>query len=273
MQVGMLTAPFSRDNIETVVDFAAQAGFDCLEIWATPDCAHFDADRAKDLPVIVGNAGLEISSLAAYVDVTAADADQRKRNQQWVASLVNICSDIDVEVLCCNAGLPPEGMSREEALEEIAAPFFTDLCVDAAQAGVKIALENWYATNIMHLGQWDLMFELVPYENFGLNFDPSHLVVQDIDYLSAVDDFADRIFHTHAKDTEIRYSERGYLGTKTDDWWRFVIPGFGEIEWGPYVSRLRRIGYDGVLSIEHEDAAWPREAGFIKGLQHLKQFV
>ena len=116
MQVGMLTAPFSGDDIETVVGFAAQAGFDCLEILATPGCAHFDVDRAKDLPVIVRNAGLEISSLAAYLDVTAGDADERKRNQQWVASLVEICSDIDGEVLSCNAGLPPEGMSREEAL-------------------------------------------------------------------------------------------------------------------------------------------------------------
>ena len=117
MQVGMLTAPFSGEDIETVVGFAAQVGFECLEILATPDCAHFDADRAKDLPVIVRNAGMEISSLAAYIDITAADADERKRNQQWVASLVEICSEIDVEVLCCNAGLPPPGMSREEALE------------------------------------------------------------------------------------------------------------------------------------------------------------
>ncbi len=124
----------------------------------------------------------------------------------------------------------------------------------------------------MHLGQWELMFDLVPDENFGLNFDPSHLLVQDIDYLAAVDEFAERIFHTHAKDTEVRYNQKGYLGTNTDDWWRFVIPGFGEIDWGVYISRLRHNGFDGVLSIEHEDNAWPREAGFVKGLEHLRQF-
>ncbi len=142
MQVGMLTAPFTNDDIETVVGFAAEAGFDALEIWAIEDCAHFDIDKAQDLPVIVRNAGLEISSLAAYVNITAADPDERSHHQAWLTRLVEVCADIDVDVLCCMAGLPPAGMSREQAIEQIAAPFYAELCPQAAEAGVKIALEN-----------------------------------------------------------------------------------------------------------------------------------
>ena len=273
MKVGLLTAPFRNDDIKTVVEFAAEAGFDCLEIRAEEGIAHFDPDSAQDLPVITRNAGLEISSLAAYVNVTATDPDERAHHQAWLTGLVEICQKAGVDVLCCIAGLPPEGMTREETIEQIAAPFFTELCAKAADAGVKIALENWFATNIMHLGQWDLLFGLVPDANFGLNFDPSHLVWQDIDYLAAVEKFADRIFHTHAKDIEIRYNQRAHTGNQNHECWRYVIPGFGEIDWGSYIGRLRHHGYDGVLSIEHEDSAWGREEGFIKGLQHLRPFV
>jgi len=101
----------------------------------------------------------------------------------------------------------------------------------------------------------------VPDDNFGLNFDPSHLVWQGIDYLQAVEVFAKRIFHTHAKDTEIVQHKLRWLGCLEGGWWRY------------YIARLRRNGYDGILSIEHEDSALGREEGFIKGLQHLRQFA
>lgn len=273
MHVGMLTTPFSGDALDTVIDCAHQAGIEYLEVLATEDCQHFDPHNIESLVEQVGDARLHITSLAAYVDITAADQAEREHNQQWLLNLVPACQQAGTDVLCCFTGLPPAGMSREEALQQLAAPFLHQLCTQALDAGIKIALENWFATNIMHLGQWDQLFELVPDKNLGLNFDPSHLVVQDIDYLAAVEKFADRIFHTHAKDTEIVAHKKAYVGNQTDGWWRFVIPGFGEIDWGVYISRLRDNGYDGVLSIEHEDRAWSREEGFVKGKQHLQQFV
>jgi sugar phosphate isomerase/epimerase len=139
--------------------------------------------------------------------------------------------------------------------------------------GIKLALENWYATNMQNLSHWELMFELVPNENFGLNFDPSHLVWQDIDYLHAVDVFGSRIFHTHAKDTEVVAHRKAWVGNQGKGWWRFVIPGLGEINWGVYIARLRKVGFDGVLSVEHEDGAVGREEGFIMAARHLHQFM
>jgi sugar phosphate isomerase/epimerase len=143
----------------------------------------------------------------------------------------------------------------------------------AAAHKVKIAFENWTATNIQHLGHWQRVFELVPDANVGLNFDPSHLFWQQIDYLEAVERFGPRIFHTHAKDTEVLEHRRREVGVNGGGWWRYVIPGYGEIDWGVYISRLRRVGYDGVLSIEHEDSTLGREEGFRKGQRHLALFV
>ena len=272
MEVGLLTGPFAGDTIETVVAFAASAGFDALEVHAGPDCAHFDAAVPEKLAEAVGVAGLRVSSLAAYVNVSDPDETTRARNQDVLRGLVQVASRAGTDVVCCGAGLPPGGMTRERTLQEITAPFYRELCKEAADLGVKLALENWFATCIMNLAQWDLCFELVPAENFGLNFDPSHLLWQDIDYLMAVERYAQRIFHTHAKDTEIAAHKRAFLGNQTYGWWRYVIPGYGEIDWGVYVGRLRQNGFDGVLSIEHEDAAVGREAGFVQGLRHLKQW-
>jgi sugar phosphate isomerase/epimerase len=272
MEVGFLTGPFAAEPIETVTSFAASAGFDALEVYAGPGCAHFDAAAPEKLAEAMTAAGLRVSSLAAYVNISDADEAARARNQSIVRTLVQVAPRAGTDVVCCGAGLPPAGMTREQTLQEISAPFYRELCKEAADLGVKLALENWAATCIMNLAQWDLCFELVPAGNFGLNFDPSHLVWQDIDYLMAVERYANRIFHTHAKDTEVVAHQRAFLGNQTPGWWRYVIPGYGEIDWGVYVSRLRHNGYDGVLSIEHEDGATGREAGFVQGLRHLRQW-
>jgi sugar phosphate isomerase/epimerase len=143
----------------------------------------------------------------------------------------------------------------------------------AGQKGVKIALENWFATNIQHLGHWKRLFEVLPGQNFGLNFDPSHLLWQQIDYLGAVEQFAPRIFHTHAKDCEVQEQKLRVVGVLEAGWWRYVIPGYGRVAWGEYVAALRRVGYNNVLSIEHEDGALGREEGFRKGAEFLRRFA
>ena len=278
MQVGLLTAPFRSESLDEVIEFASCAGFDALEISCGPGSGHIDTAKlttakAGKIRAAVDGAGLEISSLAAYIDVTPADEAERKKAQAALKTVVKAAKLLEVDVVCCMAGKPAGGTSREDTIRQLAKPFFSKLCPAAAKDGIKIALENWFATNIMNLEQWALLFAEVPDENFGLNFDPSHLYWQDIDYLAAVEEFAPRIFHTHAKDTEIRQHLKTRIGNQTMGWWRYVIPGFGDIDWGIYAARLRRVGYNGVLSIEHEDGALGREEGFIKGLAHLRQFA
>ena len=100
------------------------------------------------------------------------------------------------------------------------------------------------------------MFEEIPSKYFGLNFDPSHLIWQGIDYVKAVKDFKDKIFHTHAKDTKIDKDVLSQVGIFGTDWWIDKLPGLGDINWGRYISTLYEVGYDYVISIEHEDRAW-----------------
>ena len=174
---------------------------------------------------------------------------------------------------------------------------FRELTKYAADREVSLMIENCPMENWVRFGLpgnyayspelWQDLFNEVPAENFGLNFDPSHLYWLGIDYLRAVKEFAPKIFHAHAKDTEMlaegqyRY---GLFGRQLDPipwksgWWRYRMPGLGSINWGRFVSTLQESGYNYVLSIEHEDPVWEGSEEKVKtglklGLKHLSQFV
>ncbi|MBM3495171.1 MAG: sugar phosphate isomerase/epimerase [Armatimonadetes bacterium] len=278
MYVGILTAPFGGEPLEHVAAFAGEYGFGGMEVIAGPGSNHinltdFTAEKAAGIRDLMDRRALAISSVAAYTNNTDADPARRAAANDTVRKAVDAATLLGVEVVCTLAGMPVPGKNKMKTIEEDCAAVFTPLVEYAASKGVKIALENWYATNIQHLGHWDRLFEVVPNPNFGLNFDPSHLAWQDIDYIAAVDKNAPRIFHTHAKDTEINVAKKTWVGNQDGGgWWRYVIPGLGVIRWGEYVAALRRNGYSGVLSIEHEDGAVGREEGFLIGKKYLEQF-
>jgi sugar phosphate isomerase/epimerase len=113
---------------------------------------------------------------------------------------------------------------------------------------------------------WDEMFEAIPSTSFGLNLDPSHLVWQMIDYERVVYDYADRIFHVHAKDMEIDRDglyRNGVLSLGIG-WQIPRLPGLGEVRWDRFLAALYAIGYDHVVSIEHEDRAFEGEEELVK---------
>jgi len=276
MQVGILTAPFGAEPLENIIEFAGKNGIDALEVAAGPgskqlDITNLSDARVAELKKLLEANNVVISSIAWYNNMT--DPNDREQREKNFRMLVDCAEKMEVGVVCTLAGMPVAGKDKFKTIEEDCAVVFPPIVEYAASKGIKVALENWYATCLQGLAHFDKMFEVVPNENFGLNFDPSHLMWQGIDYIAAVDRFAKRIFHTHAKDTEIKDEKLAYLGNQMGGWWRYVIPGFGRVKWGEYIAALRRNGYNGVLSIEHEDGALGREEGFIKGKNYLKLFA
>jgi len=273
MQIGFLTSCMGKKSLEEVVQTASRLGFDALEV----SVGHLPADRALSEPSkikdLFAENGLAISSLAAYGNLL--DPDEAKRQ----AAIENFKKNIDAAValgtpvVCTLAGMPLPGKSKEQTIAEDFKAVFTPIAQYAEDKGIKIAFENWFPTLLQHFDLWDAILDAVPSPAVGFNYDPSHLIWQGIDYLGGVDRYKDRIFHTHAKDTEIRAEVLARRGCLANGWWRYVIPGYGSVEWGKYVARLRRAGYDGVLSIEHEDGAFGPEAGLEKGISYLRLFV
>jgi sugar phosphate isomerase/epimerase len=275
MHIGILTAPFSREPLEYLFGFAAKHGFKTLELACGYGHPHLNLEQpdTDTLKRLIERYGVGLSAIAFYTNNTHPDPQERQRNNEGVRRAIDIAHALGVGVVCTLAGHPVPGKSKIQTIEEDCATVFNPLAEYAGEREVNIALENWFATNIQALDHWERLFEVVPHPNFGLNFDPSHLLWQQIDYINAVYLFGSRIFHTHAKDTEIMRQRLEYVGNQGSGWWRYVIPGLGAVRWGEYIGALRRVGYNGVLSIEHEDSAVGREEGFLIGKRYLEQFI
>ena len=123
---------------------------------------------------------------------------------------------------------------------------------------------------------WRKIFEILPYDNFGINYDPSHFVWQMIDYIKPLYEFRDKIFHVHYKDIKLypdRLQEVGIMGYPLD-FMSPKLPGLGDVDWGKYVSALTDIGYKGYSCIEVEDKAFEdSEEAVLKSLRLSKNYL
>ncbi len=276
MKVGMLTVPFQDTPLEEVLDFAEEAAIPCLEIYANPGSNHIDPATAsaatlKAMRKAVEERQLTITSLAYYT-MSLAEPKETKNVQAHAKKAIDAAAALGVPTVCMLAGAPAPGLSKLETIEKVLPTAFAPILAHGRKKHVNIALENYYATCLQGIDTFECIFASIPDENFGLNYDPSHLYHQGCDHLLPVSMFPERIFHTHAKDTLVDKAKRARVGIYAGGWWRYVIPGFGNINWGEYISHLRANLYDGVLSIEHEDYTQTREEGFIRGVAYLEQF-
>jgi sugar phosphate isomerase/epimerase len=276
MKLGLLTAAFPDLSLEQVAAWAATEGFETLEIACWPAGAgerrryagvtHVDVDGfdPDDVRAILERHGLGISSLAYYPNNLHPDEAHREEVNAHLRKVIDAAAALGVGIVGTFVGNDkdrplPENLQR---FREVWPPL-----VDyAGERGVRIAIENcpmifswdeWPGGNNLAWSPaiWSEMFDAIPADNFGLNLDPSHLVWLMIDYERAVYDFADRIFHAHAKDLEVRRDGLYRHGTLSGGmgWQVPRLPGLGEVDWSRFVAALYAVGYDHVLSIEHED--------------------
>ncbi|WP_158302110.1 sugar phosphate isomerase/epimerase family protein [Paenibacillus mesophilus] len=147
----------------------------------------------------------------------------------------------------------------------------------AEKSGVKIALENCPLMGNIAISpeMWSLLFERLDSPRLGIAYDPSHLMWQFMDPYAPIRELGRRIFHVHAKDTEIDRDRLRRTGILTDfTWWRYRLPGLGELDWTRFLSALHEIGYAAAVSIEHEDPVWSGTAEKTKqGLSMAASFL
>jgi sugar phosphate isomerase/epimerase len=276
VEVGILTAPFGREPLLDVVRWAGANGIRSLEVAVGPGSPHCDVrtllegTALDDLKAACREAGTAVTTLSAYANQLDSDPERRKATNAYLKSTIDAAQALGLGVVCTLGGMALPGKDKLKTIREDAADVYGPLAEYAAGKGIKIALENWYATNLQGFDTFDAMFEAVPNANFGLNYDPSHLIWQGVDYLDGVSRYAQRIFYVHAKDCEMLEGRRRLVGWLGRGWWRYTIPGTGAIAWGPFLGRLRSIKYDGPVSIEHEDSSIGREEGFLLGKRFLE---
>lgn len=298
MRLGFLTACFRTTPLEEIVRWAGSAGFATLELASWPivpdkpsnhlDVAGMTQAKASAFKSLCADVGVEISCLTYCGNPLAADRTTRQAVHAHLRKVIDAAGMLGVGIVSTFVGRNEKATVAESVNEGV--EVFRGLLAYAAEKGVKIAIENWPGVGSVGEGLignifaspavWEQMFEALPVDNFGLNFDPSHLYWQGVDYLKAVSDFAERIFHVHAKDTEVladRVAKAGMI-QPGNRWYRYRIPGFGKIDWPRLVSALVESGYNYTLSFEHEDPVWSgtedkvRE-GLVIGKQYLGTFV
>ncbi|MCY4023249.1 MAG: sugar phosphate isomerase/epimerase [Anaerolineaceae bacterium] len=265
---------FYSDYSEETAAFAAETGFTSLQLSAWPDSAinpdTVSEARLEEILDDLRRRDIEISALGYYPNYLAPDAGERAECRRYFLALLDLAQRMQVPVVSTFVGCNPHC-----TVEDNLGPFqelFTEFCQQAGERGLRIAIENCpmierrtnHCTNLAFSPEiWERMFELVPSPALGLEMDPSHLVWLGIDYIQAVRDFGERIYHAHAKDTEVRrdvLARVGIYGQTLGEvsgfglgWWRGRAPGWGEVDWPAYISALIEVGYQGNLDIEHEE--------------------
>jgi len=287
MKLGLLTAAFPRMNLERTAAWSAANGFQMLEVACWPasggerrryaGVSHIDVERldAGKVCDVLDRHGLEISSLAYYPNNLHPDPGERRTVNNHLKKVVDAAAALGVPTVGTFVGRD-QTKNVPDNFREFR-KVWPRLVSYAEGRGVNIAIENcpmifswdeWPGgTNLAATpAVWDEMFTIVPSPRFGLNLDPSHLVWLRIDYLRVVRDYASRILHVHAKDMEIDRDGLYRNGTVSlgMGWQVPRLPGLGEVRWDRFLAALYGVGYDGVVSVEHEDRAFEGTAELVQ---------
>jgi sugar phosphate isomerase/epimerase len=289
MKLGLLTAPFPETPLEEIADWSAANGFETLEVCCWPSNAgstrryggicHIDVDgltqdRADEIVGDLASRGIGISGLGYYPNPLHPDADHREAVAGHIRKVITAASLMGVPVV--NTFIGADEHHTQADNWEHARELWHPLVQHATDSGVKIAIENcpmifsldeWPAGNNLAYSpaMWRTMFEEFG-ETVGLNLDPSHLIWQMIDVGRVIDEFGERIYHIHAKDLEIDEEglfDHGILSLGIG-WQVPRLPGLGDVDWMEFFSALYRVGYDGVICVEHEDRQWEANDELIK---------
>lgn len=290
MKLGLMTAALGGMDLDGLSAWASAEGFQTLEIACWPkvtgdnrryagvthiDVDSLDAAGAGAIRRQLDDRGLEISSLAYYPNNLDPDEAVRTAAHEHLRKVIVAAEMLGVSLVGTFIGRD-QHRSVEDNLTEVG-KVWPDMVRYAGRHGVTIVIENcpmifsadeWPGGKNLAYSPaiWRRLFEIVDAENFGLNLDPSHLVWQFIDYERAVREFGPRIRHVHAKDMEIDRNglfEHGVMSAGAG-WQVPRLPGLGEIRWDRFIAALYAVGYDGAISIEHEDRMFEGDEDLVK---------
>jgi sugar phosphate isomerase/epimerase len=298
MKLGFFTAALPGNTLEQAAQWGAESGFQAIEIACWPyekaarryagvthiDVTDLDKAQAKEIRKMLDGYGLTVSSLGYYPNPLHPDPEHRETVIAHLKKVIEAAAMLEVPNVGTFVGKDKD-KTVPQNLEDFT-KIWPPIVKFAKERGVKIAIENcpmifsydeWPGGNNLASTPaiWRKMWEIIPDDNFGLNLDPSHLVLQMIDYERVVRDFADKIFHVHAKDLHIDWEgvyNHGVL-SQGMGWQVPRLPGLGDMDWPKFFAVLTSVGYDYVVSIEHEDRAFEGDEELVKRGFYLSRDV
>ena len=281
MKLGFFTAILPDLSFEEVVHFAADEGFECLEVACWPkmaadrrysgithvDVGDFSEADAANVRALCDQKGIEISALGYYPNPLCADEEEATVSIEHIKKMISAARMLGLSNANTFVGRDP-ALSLEDNWKLFDARW-PGIVAHAEQCGIRLGIENcpmffsddeWPGGKNMAISPsiWREMYRRIPSSNFGLNYDPSHVVWQFMHSPNHIREFADRIFHVHAKDARVLREKIDDVGILANplEFHEPKLPGLGEVPWGEFFAALTGIGYDGAVCIEVEDRAY-----------------
>lgn len=303
MQLGFVSAILPDLTLEEVAAFAAATGYDCVELMCWPrgkaerryagvthvDVAGFTRGQADAVKIVMAQHQVAISGLGYYPNPLAPDTAEAQVYVEHIREVILAAELLGVGVVNTFVGRDWTKSLADNWPRFLAT--WQPLIQFAEDHGVKVAIENcpmlftgdeWPGGKNLARSPaiWRRMFDDIPSPHFGLNFDPSHFIWQQMDYLAPLREFKDRLFHIHAKDARIdrhRLDQVGILAFP-NEYHTPKLPGMGDVNWGQFFGVLTDAGYRGPVCVEVEDRAFEgelvaRKAALIQSHAYLRQFV
>ncbi|WP_027891436.1 sugar phosphate isomerase/epimerase family protein [Calidithermus chliarophilus] len=303
MELGFVSAILPDLSLEEVLKFAAEQGFDTVEVMCWPKgkaerryagVTHIDVNELDDAEAgrirgLTQKYGVSISGLGYYPNPLVADEQEAGVYIEHIKKVISAAARLGIGRMNTFVGRDPaRSLADNWALFDERWPGIIE---HAEHEGVRVGIENcpmYFTTDEWPGGKnlavspaiWREMFSRIPSDHFGLNYDPSHLVWQMMDPAWPILEFKDKLFHVHAKDVRLERDKLREVGTLATplEYHTPKLPGLGDVNWTQFFSNLTEARYSGPVCIEVEDRAYEgslddRKRSIVQAGRFLRNFV
>lgn len=303
MKLGFVSAIFPDLSLEEVLRFAAETGYDCVEVMCWPpskaerryagithiDVDRLDASEVERIHSMCKQFDVSISSLGYYPNALSPNADEAEMSVTHIGKVIEATARLGLQRMTTFIGRDWT-KSVDDNWEQLVATWRPLLDV-AEKHNVFVGIENcpmlftadeWPGGKNIAASPavWRRLFESIGSDHLGLNYDPSHMIWLHMDYLQPMVEFTDRLFHVHAKDVRIDRDKLNDVGIMAHPnlWHTPKLPGMGDVDWGKFFSILTDTGYQGAVCVEVEDRAYEssledRKASLVQSHTFLRNFL
>ncbi|QDV22313.1 sugar phosphate isomerase/epimerase family protein [Aureliella helgolandensis] len=303
IQLGFASAIVPELSLEEVLALASTIGYDCVEVMCWPvskaerryagithiDLSQLDDSRVAEILSLMDRTGVAISALGYYPNCLAPDVEEAAGSVAHLKRLIESAPRLGIDRVTTFIGRDFTKSVEENWPRMLET--WKPIVALAEEHQVRIGIENCpmlFSADEWPGGKnlattpaiWRRMFEDLGSPNLGLNYDPSHMIWQHMDYLKPMRDFASRIFHAHAKDVRIDHEKLNEVGILAHpaEYHTPKLPGLGDVDWGKFFSTLVDTGYRGPVCVEVEDRAYEgsledRQDSLRQSYRYLKNFI
>jgi len=303
MKLGFVSAILPDFSLSEVLEVASDIGYDCVEVMCWPQgkatrryagVSHIDPsainqDQLDEIKDLTRQYDVSISSLGYYPNALSPDKKESQLSTEHIRKVIQVAADLDINLMTTFIGRDWTKSVSDNW------PMFMEIwepiIAYSEDLGVKIGIENcpmsftkdeWPGGKNLKTTPaiFRRMYQDIDSPCFGLNFDPSHFIWQQMDYLKTIEEFSDKLFHIHAKDVRLDRRKLDDVGIMAhpNEYHTPKLPGMGDVDWGKFFSILTDTGYDGPVCVEVEDRAFEGStekviSSLVQSHDYLRQFI